>query len=153
MNLSANGKPIGKGRGFFVKTLLVMKWIAVFLFIACLQVSAKTNAQNVTFSAKNISLEKFLKEIKKQTGYDLWYENKLIQRAGKIDVDLKNASLQDALKTSLQDLPLSWSIIGNIIVIKQKEQVANASPPVAPPPVDTSTLLGKNLFRKYAVFI
>src|SRR4051812_29900439 len=101
MNLSAYGEPLGLGRRVFVKMLLVMKLIAVFLFVACLQVSAKTSAQNITLSGKSLSLEKIFKEIRKQTGYDFWYENRLLQQTGKISIELKNASLEDALKTCL----------------------------------------------------
>jgi TonB-linked SusC/RagA family outer membrane protein len=136
MNLSAHGKPWGTGRRFFVKTVLVMKLIAVFLFVTCLQVSAKTSAQNITLTGKNLSLEKIFKEIKKQTGYDFWYENKLIQRTGKINVELKSATLENALEICLQDQPLSWSIVGNIIVLKQKEQVPNTATSVPPSPLE-----------------
>ena len=138
MNLSAHGKPLGLCRRFFIKSLLIMKFLAFFLFVGCLQVSAKTSAQTVTLSGKNLSLEKVFKEIKKQTGYDFWYENKLLQRAGKINVELKNVPLEEALESCLQNQPLSWSVVGKIIVLKEKDQVVNVSQPAPPPPLEVS---------------
>ena len=59
------------------KTLLVMKLTAVLLIVACLQVSAKGNAQNISISQRNASLEKVFKEIHRKTGYQFFYQNEL----------------------------------------------------------------------------
>jgi len=52
----------------FIKTLLLMNFTAIILLAACLQVSAKGFAQNVTLSLKDAPLEKVFSAIEKQTG-------------------------------------------------------------------------------------
>lgn len=108
-------------RRTIAKMLLVMKLSAIILLVACLQVSAKGFAQQVTLSEKNVSLEKLFRTIEKQTGYVFFFDHQLIDKAPKVSVDVKKMPLEDALQLCLKDQRLSYSIIGKNIVIKQKE--------------------------------
>ena len=47
------------------KLLRVMKFMVLFLFAACLQVAARTEAQNVTLSVKEAPMKQVFKEIQK----------------------------------------------------------------------------------------
>lgn len=117
------------------KALLIMKLIAVFLFVASMQVFAEAHSQTVTLSVKNAPFQKVLKEIRKQTGYNYICTVEMMQLVGNVSVDAKNVSLQQALEECLQKTPLTFTIIENTIVIKRKvtaEPTANAtkeSPP------------------------
>src|SRR5688572_16444073 len=51
------------------KIFLAMKLTAVLLLAAGLTVSAAGISQHITFAGKNVSLQKILSVIKKQTGY------------------------------------------------------------------------------------
>lgn len=57
-------------RADLTKTLLIMKFTAILLLSAALQVSATGYSQRVTLSEKNAPLEKVFTAIKKQTGLD-----------------------------------------------------------------------------------
>jgi iron complex outermembrane receptor protein len=85
------------------KTLLIMKLTAIILLAACLQVSAKGNSQTVTLSENNISLEKIFRKVKVQTGYDFWYESKLLKQAKNVDIHVKNVSLEKAFNICFQN--------------------------------------------------
>lgn len=135
MKLIALSKSRDFNRRSLIKTLLAMKLVAVVLLVSCLQVNAKSNAQSITLSEKNTSLEKVIKEIKKQTGYDFWYENKLLQKASKINIKVDNATLEQALELCFKNQPITWSIVGKIIVLKEIEEEVIAPPP-PPPPVE-----------------
>jgi len=113
-----------RSKGLFTKTLVIMKITAILLLAASLQVTAKGYSQKVTITEKNVSLEKVFQAIKKQTGYDFWYESDLLRKSGKTNVQLKDASLKEALDACLANLPLSYRIVGNIIVVKEKEAPA-----------------------------
>jgi TonB-linked SusC/RagA family outer membrane protein len=116
-----------------MKTLQIMKLPAILLLVFCLAASSAVNAQNVTLSAKNEPLENIFKEIKKQTGYDFWYENKLMQKAERVDISVTNLPLNQVLDMCFKNQPFTWSIVGKIIVVKPKEAVAStAAMPVAP---------------------
>lgn len=121
------------------KTLRIMKLTAFFLLVFCLHASADGNAQNISLSEKNVSLEKVFKAIKRQTGYDFWYENKLLQKGEKVTVVVNNKPLEEVLDQCFKNQPFTWSIVGKIIVVKTKEekQPIEAIPlPLPPPPVE-----------------
>lgn len=104
------------------KTLMVMKLTAILMLVVCLQVSAGGYSQKVSLSVKNVSLEKVLKEIEKQSGYSFWYKTKLIKAAGKISLTLKDALLEDVLKKCFENQNLSYYFVEQIIVVKQKDE-------------------------------
>ncbi|MGE7777222.1 TonB-dependent receptor [Chitinophaga sp. NPDC101104] len=107
-----------------------MKFSAILLFAACLQVSAKSLAQQVSLSEKNASLEKLFRTIEKQTGYVFFYDHLLIDKAPRINVKANNLPLEEAVELVLKDQPLSYSIIGKNIVIKERRTVFSPLSPV-----------------------
>src|SRR5882757_4486219 len=115
------------------QTLLIMKLTAFFLLTACLQVSAKGHAQQITLSEKNAPLQKVFKQIQKQAPYDFLYNSELLQQAGKISIDVRNASIEQVLQLCLKDKPLTYVIIGKTIVIKPQAP----EPPNRPDAVET----------------
>lgn len=99
----------------------VMKLTAILLLSACLQVSANGFSQNVTLSGKDISLQKIFKQIHKQTGYQFFYEDEMLSKAGKIDIQVKDAPLEKVLDICFQNLSLSYLIVNNTITVKPKK--------------------------------
>src|ERR1043165_1018633 len=112
-------------RVFDFQTLLIMKLSVIFLLVACLQVSAGGFAQTVTLSEKQASLQKIFREINKQTGFQFFYEDEILKQAGKVDINVTNASVQNVLSICFKAQPLTYSIVGNAIVIKQKKLSAD----------------------------
>src|ERR1700730_10795569 len=103
------------------KTFLVMRLTAILLFAGFLQVSPHGYSQaKITLSEKKASLEKVFNEIEKQTGYSIWYERSFIEKANKIDIDVKNATIEKVLDICLKNQLLAYHIVGNIVVIKSK---------------------------------
>jgi TonB-linked SusC/RagA family outer membrane protein len=125
-------------RRVLIKTLLIMKFTAILLFIACLQVSARGYSQ-ITLSEKNVPLQKVFRQIQKQTGYDFLYSVELLQQAGKVSIDVRNVSIDQALDLCLKDKPLAYTIVEKTIVIKPKEEVpVENNAEFIPPPIDIS---------------
>ena len=110
---------------------LIMKLTAILLLTACLQVSANGFSQNITLSEKNISLQKVFKQIHKQTGYQFFYQDEMLDKAGRINIKVKDVSLEKVLAICFKDLPLTYSIANNAITIKPKKEdkVIQAPPP------------------------
>lgn len=112
--------PHGKTRAYS-KIFLVMKLtLFIVVVVGCLQVSASGYAQKITYSATNTSLEKVFKELKKQSGYLFWYEDQILDKANVVSLNLKDASLPEALAACFKNQPVSFEIIGKTIVIKEK---------------------------------
>ena len=118
------------------QALLIMKLTAILIVAASLQVSAEANSQNVTLSLKNAPLQKVFKEIRKQTGYNFLCTTELLDLAGKVNLEAKNISFQQALKQCLENTPLTYTIVEKTIVIKQKEVEKRVAPVVVIPPPD-----------------
>ena len=76
------------------KAWIIMKLTVVLLFFFTFQVSARSDAQKITFAGNNIHLSQVFKVIERQTGYLFFYDKDLIQKTAPIDISLKNATLE-----------------------------------------------------------
>lgn len=116
-------KKLGKRPGYAFKFLLIMKLIVVIFMMTILQVNASVSyAQNISIKEKNAPLEKILKQIRTQSGYDFFYNQDLVRSIKSIDVNLRNATIDEALQQCFAGQPLTYSISEKIVVIRKKEQ-------------------------------
>jgi hypothetical protein len=105
---------------FRKQTWLIMRLTAILLLSACLQVSATGFSQDVTLSGKNVSLQKIFNQIHKQTGYQFFYEDEMLNKTGRINIKVKDMPLEKALAICFKGLPLSYSVVNNVITLKRK---------------------------------
>ena len=78
-------------------------------------------AQKITIVQKNIPLGKVFNLVQKQSGLSLFYDSRLIKNDKKIDIDVRDVSVETVMDYCLKDLPFTYVITDNIIVIKEKE--------------------------------
>ncbi len=142
---------------YITKTLLVMKLTVLLLTVAILNVSAKGFSQNVTFSGENVSIERIFKELKKQTGFSVFYTRSVIANAKPITLAVKEKPLEDFLKAIFTDQPFGYSIRDKNIIVSVL--TADLSPRLnlsfAIPPItgivrgpDGQPLMGANIIIK-----
>ncbi|HVU94345.1 MAG TPA: SusC/RagA family TonB-linked outer membrane protein [Puia sp.] len=106
-----------------------MKLTALIVLVGCIHVSARTNAQKITLSARNESLVDIFEEIRHQAGYEFLCNVYALQKAAPVTVEVRNAPVEEVLAKIFRDQPLTWSILnGKTIVVKEKV----APPPAAP---------------------
>ncbi|MGM9478746.1 TonB-dependent receptor [Pedobacter sp. GSP4] len=104
-----------------------MKLTILLLLVAFLHVNAASFAQkNITLNEKNASLQKVLKAIKNQSGYNLFFIQSDLKKANAVNIDVKDMPLTEALNQCFKNQPLTYSIQANTIVVK--ERPANLSP-------------------------
>ena len=101
--------------------LLAMKLTAFILLIACLQVSARGNAQRISLSKKNIPLKEVFAAIKKQSGYTVFCNYKILEKAKNVDIRLENATVEEILKAALKEQGLDYVIEDRMIVIVERK--------------------------------
>jgi TonB-linked SusC/RagA family outer membrane protein len=111
-----------------------MKLTAVLLLTACLTASADGISQKVSLSEKNARLEKVFKEIKKQTGFDFFYNMKALEVASPVTIEVKNATLVEVLDLCFKNQPLSYTITDKMVVVKEKDPSIVLKE--IPPPID-----------------
>jgi TonB-linked SusC/RagA family outer membrane protein len=109
----------------FRKLLLVMRLTAAILFLTFMQISASTMAQKVSIVEKNVPLERVLKEIRKQSGYDIIYDLNIILDAKPVSINVSEVSVFEAVQKSLNNQALTFSLDGKTIVIKEKSVTDN----------------------------
>lgn len=103
-------------------TFRVMK-IIICLLVISLQASAIAFSQTINLTEKNARIESVVKKIAKQSGYSLFYNIELLRKnPSKINVSLKNASIEQALKETLANQPLEFVIVANTVIIKAKTE-------------------------------
>src|SRR6186713_1370624 len=98
-----------------------MKFIVVGFIAICLLAAVEGHAQKVTLSVKHASLESVLKQIKKQTGYSIFYNESILTGTAKVTMNCKNVGIDTALAACLGNQPtLMYEIIGKTVVISEK---------------------------------
>lgn len=104
-----------------IKTLLrTVKLSALFILIACLQVSARTEAQRVSISLKDSPLERLFTEIEHRTNYVFFYDVAAL-RDTRVTVRVKDATVDEVLAQALQGMPLSYTIHDRTVFIKGEQ--------------------------------
>ena len=112
---------VDKGRmSLPTKTFLVMKLSAVLILVASLHVAARSTAQKVTYSGKDVDLPTVLSVIREQTGYVFFYDKKDLKDIEPISVSLKDVPVEAALRIVLLGLPLEFELQGNTVFITRK---------------------------------
>ena len=117
MQLTALSKSRRLRPGLVTKTLLVMKLTSFLLLAICLNVQASTYGQKVTLVLKNAPLEKAFAEIKKQTGYSIFYNYRLLKNAKPVSISVRDANIEEVMKACLRDQSLDFEIDEGSIVI------------------------------------
>ncbi|WP_316817627.1 TonB-dependent receptor [Pedobacter nyackensis] len=97
-----------------------MKLTAMFLVVIIFQASASTLAQSISLTEKNSPLEKVLENVRKQSGFELFYISKDMKKASPVTVNLKDVPLNDALTAIFKNQPLYFTIELKNIIIKQR---------------------------------
>jgi TonB-dependent starch-binding outer membrane protein SusC len=100
--------------------ILAMKLTAILLLTACLQVSAKSYSQTVTLNMHNAPLEEVVKELKRQTKYNFFYEKTLFQNASPVTVSVSNKPFDQTLELCFKNQPFDYKIVGKTVFIRKK---------------------------------
>ncbi|MGK6350979.1 SusC/RagA family TonB-linked outer membrane protein [Parapedobacter sp. DT-150] len=93
-----------------------MKLAILLTLLTVLQASAFSYAQRVTMKANNIALNEAMETVQKQTGYLFFFRGKDIAYT-RVSANIADADLTTAMNMLLEDLPLSWSLEEETIII------------------------------------
>ncbi|MBE9602593.1 SusC/RagA family TonB-linked outer membrane protein [Pedobacter sp. MC2016-24] len=97
-----------------------MRLTTVFLIASLLQVSAAGLAQQVTLKRQNAKLTSIFDEIRQQTGYDFVYNDKMIDQAKPVTIQVTAMALNEVLTKIFENQPLNFDIQEKTIVVKEK---------------------------------
>lgn len=95
----------------------VMKVTMMFMTCLLVQVSAASFAQRITLNKQNSNIYSVLEEIRKQSQYDFFYDTDLFNKAKPVSINIREASLQEALDACFSQQPYSYVIKNKLVVI------------------------------------
>ena len=102
-----------------------MKLSIAMLLLIMFQVNASTLAQKkVTLSERNVTLEKVLKSITKQTGYDLVFIATDISIAKPVTINVRDASLEETLDLCFINQPFEYSLDTKTLIVQEKTKTS-----------------------------
>ena len=102
---------------------LMVKLTGILLLAGCLQLSAKSYGQTITVSKTNAPLQEIFIDIYRQTGYFFMCKDNLLENAHKVNIQVREATLQEVLDICFKDQPLEYSISDHVIVVSRKNPV------------------------------
>ncbi len=116
--------PQGRGRTVVSKFLLCMKLTLFFVLLNILGAYARDSySQNTKFNLeyKNTSIKTILEEIKNQGNLEFFYSNNDFDTRVKIDVTVKNGTLQEVLNQIILSADLQYQIVDSTVIISNRK--------------------------------
>jgi TonB-linked SusC/RagA family outer membrane protein len=109
-----------RGKDFLRQTLRIMRLTTLLLFTGLVQIHAAVHSQNARFNIResHVALKKIFREIEASSDYSFFYRLDQIDLKEKVDVSIRDGRIDAVMKQVLQGQPLTYDIIGNIVVIK-----------------------------------
>jgi TonB-linked SusC/RagA family outer membrane protein len=102
-----------------VKLMLLMAFV--------LYLPAVTISQTISLSGKQVTLPAAFAAIKKQTGYSLVFNPRILDTLATISINAKDQPLETFLKVILAKQSLRYRIVGTSIIVSRKENNASGS--------------------------
>jgi TonB-linked SusC/RagA family outer membrane protein len=136
------------GKGWYCYAVPFKRSIKLCLFLLIsfhLQAYMPGESQVVTLLFKDAPLQKVFAEIKKQTGYSFAYSETDLSAARRVNINIANTRIQDALSVLFQDQPLSFTIIEKIVVVRAKSEKKINQEHGSLPPLDAIDVRGRVL--------
>ena len=104
-----------------------MKLTATLLVITCLHAAAHMKGQTVTLSLKNVPVQKVFREVSRQTGISIVYNEGMFEGLKPVTIKVNQMPIKDVLEQCFQGQPFEYNLLGNTIVIKKKpEEIGRA---------------------------
>lgn len=101
------------------KALTIMRLITFLIIISTLPISAKSYSQSkkLSLSLENVTLREVFDNIEKQSEFDFFYNNEVVDESVIVSVNARNRPIKSILKTVLLPLDLSFAVYDSDILI------------------------------------
>jgi hypothetical protein len=110
----------GESRPVYARILLKLKLTFILLTTVILQVSATGYAQ-ITLKEKDAPLGQIIQKIRRQTGYDFFYNAGMLLKAKPVTLNVTNATVPEVLDLCFKDQSFTYRIEQKTIVIQYVE--------------------------------
>ena len=106
------------------KLYRIMKLVCLFMFVALIQVSASTYAQNtkLSLSGNNLTIEQVLSNIEDQSEFSFFYNLKEVDLSKKVSVNIKDQTIEEILNSLIKGTALDYTINNRLIIIHKNHE-------------------------------
>jgi TonB-linked SusC/RagA family outer membrane protein len=118
--ISIPGKHPGTSSLLTASMSKAMRMLTFFLFAATLTVTANSFSQQVTLSAKALSLKNVFTAVEQQTGFVFFYNKQLLANTKPVTISAQNMPLGEFLQAVMKDQPVNYRIEGKTIFLSRK---------------------------------
>ncbi|WP_143310531.1 SusC/RagA family TonB-linked outer membrane protein [Chitinophaga vietnamensis] len=119
-------------RRYARKTLLLL---LSSLLLCWSHAYADRQSQKVSLDVTNQPLEKIFKKMEEKTGYVFWYKMDVLKKARPVTIKAINEDVLVVVDQIFKSQPLTYSVVNNIIAIKEKESDAKPAMLADAPPI------------------
>ncbi len=99
---------------------LSMKLALALMFASVFQANAFTFGQTITLKKKNAKVTNVLKDMQKQSGYNIFYDSSFFPSNRVITVDFNKKPFEKALESILEDYAIDYNIVDKNVILKRK---------------------------------
>jgi len=99
-----------------------MKLSLILMLVGVMQVSAFTFAQKVTLKRTNAKLAEVLKDIQRQSGYDIFYDKAILPANAMVNINVADMHIEKVLDGLLAQYHLGCKLVDKSIVLVRREQ-------------------------------
>ncbi len=104
------------------KFLRVMKLTTFILLVFTLHISASGLSQNVTLAVKNMSVQKVLRQISRQTGVSIIYNESYFDETDRVTLQVDHMPIEEVLNLCLEGNDYSHIVDDGMIVIRKNKE-------------------------------
>jgi TonB-linked SusC/RagA family outer membrane protein len=132
MQKTALNERVGPFMPAFSQMLRIMRMTAFILLAFFLSASANTYSQEVNISGKDLSLKQVFSLVYKQTGYVVFSNERLLERAVPVTVNAKHQPVMEFLTDVFYTQPLTFTVEGKTIFLSERKMTAVADSALIP---------------------
>ena len=106
-----------------LKTLLRMKLMAFLFFVSIFATTANSYSQQSRFdlNVSSVTIEDVINEIKSKSDLQFFFSNDDFDISRKVDLKVKNGSVDEILDQILESSEMSYKIVDNAVIISKAE--------------------------------
>jgi len=108
------------------KIIMQMKLVSFFLIVVCMQASASVSAQKITLVERKASLQKVLREIRRQSDFDFIVNARYFKDAQPLSITVKEMPLEEVLALVFANQPVDYVIDNKTIIVRDRVNGSNA---------------------------
>ncbi len=104
------------------KHFLKMKLLLILALLTIHTQAALYSQTRITIESKQTALSTVLRKIEQKTNYRFAYNNEVVPFKKLVSIDVKDAEIAEVMAKLLNNLPLTYKVIKNVVVISAKDQ-------------------------------